>query len=419
MAGNMAAFINSMLEMRKQNAAAAAFRAEQEQQQAAQIQKAIAGVSQNIGSSIARYGEQQKQDQLANLLGQQYFGGGGGTVIPQATAVDPAMQAQAARLYSGMRPAYATPTGDISLTPPQTFTGGMDELKMRMALEELGIKRTGAESRIENVADRINLATANYELSKQKGGREEDYLELARQKAQLEAMQVARQADAEQRLKEAQWAKEAEQAYTQTEDKYKEVAKATNSYNKNLRILTEGIRRAAAGEDRDTYEAGVDQLMAHWAGATESGAKHIPQPKFASWDEVQAIKAQQKIVDEARTAIKSPGVLYRLQTNPEQRAAAFEKQQQALQALPGYSIYPANVKTEEFTQPLPETPDFTNFMKTYTEQHPRPTPLPGATGLTGGGGGMISLQEARSKYPNARPGQVITLRDGTQLVVTE
>jgi hypothetical protein len=384
MAQTMQAFIANMLNMREQNAKAAQFRAEQDAYEAQQLQKAIAGVSQNIGSSIQKYGQQQQQNQMANALMGEYFGGGGtaGTEVLS---------------FGG---AKALGAGGTLAAPGRTFTGGMDELNARMELAKI-------QSQAGNAEIRNALSAARYDLSAQGLANQEERTRISQQNADLAKDVEARKTE------QANVAADIE-AYKQAGPKYQEQVKAINAYNTSLVVAQDALSHVGP-DDRQAYERATQLPLARHAVVTKMGLD-VPAPQFPSWEQFSAIRNQQQAVETARAAKPGGGFFGLGGSTAEQLKEKLGAQEETLRELPGYSLSQQGMAP--YMAPAPAMPDFTSFMQQREAQRAAGT-APGAGGGGGGATGTISLQEARRKYPDARPGQPIYLRDGTKLIITE
>jgi hypothetical protein len=424
MAQSMQAFISNMLEMRRQNAAAAQFNAQLKAQQQQQMAEAFGDLPSQIGGSLVKFGQQQKQDRIYNALGEQFFGSDL-QQIPRATAVDPRLQGIQNQFTTGMSPAYAPrgsdlSGGDITYTPPPApFTGGKEGFAARLALMEAQNKMGNQDLRTQLGASLMETRAANLGVAQGNLENAQARTTIAQQAQSLAELEAGRKADAERRLQEGQWAREAQTAFEKTTGDYKNTVASVDNYNKQTRIMTAAIQHAAAESDRNAYDSAVDGLHAHWYATKNAGAKDLPEPTFPSFDEVQDIAAQQDKVDAARAQIANPTGWF---TSKEERQARYEAEQQKLQSMPGYKLLPTQQGTEKLFQAAPEIPDYTKFMEQYRTQHPMPgsAPSPGATPAGAGGAtGTISLQQARTKHPNVQVGDTLTDSAGNRVIVVQ
>jgi hypothetical protein len=372
MAGNMAAFINSMLEMRKQNAAAAAFRAEQEQQQAQQIQKAIAGVTQNIGSSLVKYGEQQRQDKMANTLMNEYFGGGG-TVPTEGLS------------FGG---AKALGAGGTLAAPGRTFTGGMDELSTRMQMMDLMSKMGNREERQDISARRLELANLGYDLRATAAERAAENSEIAQRRGQYD---------------------DAMQAWKASSEEWQGQVKDVTSYNKELSLA---LSDAAKATTMEGWNAAVSHVNSLHQAAKNQGFKDLAPPIIPPSPD------QRNLITEAGVNIRTleedrkarlgmanwiPDVIEEKLGNKVPTAEEVLQKQREMQALPGYGYEPGNQPSGVFPQNPPgpgPAPTLQQFGL------PTSAPTAGAPAVGGGAPGQVIRRR------NPQTGEVIEYRNG-------
>lgn len=171
--------------------------------------------AQSIGGIAMKAGAQSKQDGIANALMNQQ-------TPPRAEAVDPALNAQ-------MR--------QQGLGPTAPRTGGVDELKLSMAMED---------QKNQNMASALSVAREG----RMNQAQDDSY--------------TARQMQA------------ATNAARATNQKTKDMVTAANAYVETSALLEKSMKAAQASGDFDGYNSAARKLQAVHLGTVSAGVKLPP-----------------------------------------------------------------------------------------------------------------------------------------------
>ena len=331
MPGGYIDFINSMLNLRNQRLQEEKAKAEMRQEQQQQMMKMASGISQQIGSAFQGY----QENQMANRMMSEY-GMGAQAAPPRAGAVNVPWSNQRAATMPDMYPAGRG-------------TGGMAELKMRIAMEDF----TGKKAGYERAARGEERAEDYLGLAKQREGRtsEAETERLNNAAANLEIRRdAAARADEVARLKaEQKVVDDAMTSFKNASPKFQEQAKNAEAYNKGVTASLQAMSGPYATQE--SYLQGLQKIDALYAGAESQGLK-VDKPKIATWEDMEAARIKQQAIDAANRGDWNPF------TDDAARAAALQKE---LQEMPGYRQNPLRIDIENYlatpSMARPEPPD--------------------------------------------------------------
>ena len=358
MPGGYIDFINSMLSLRGQRLKEKEIEAELQQQQQAQMMKMVGG----IGSAITKAGQQYGENQMASRLWQEYRGGGAGAATPEAATYGNVPQGASfagAKLASeGGTPFGMVPSsGTTAAAAPTRFTGGIEELKLRMGMEELGDKKLKEELARRNERERLDIAQGHLTLAAGREGRTAatDAERLANQEESLVLRQQAAARAAENdRLKlEKDAVAGAYKAWDASSKEFKKASLDAEAYNKGVTAALTAIT-GPAGQNQETYMAGLQKIDALYTAA-ESQKLKVDKPKVASWEDLEAARNKQKAIDAANAGY------WTWSKEAEQKEAA--RLTQELQGMPGYTQNPLRINPESYIarpsmeEPVPPNPE--------------------------------------------------------------
>ena len=358
MPGGYIDFINSMLSLRGQRLKEKEIEAELQQQQQAQMMKMVGG----IGSAITKAGQQYGENQMASRLWQEYRGGGAGATTPEAATYGNVPQeasfAGAKVAAGGGTPFGMVPvSGTTAAAVPTRFTGGIEELKLRMGMEELGDKGLKEELARKNERERLDIAQGHLTLAAGREGRTAatDAERLANAEESLVLRQQAgARADEVARLKEEQKrVDDAYKSFNAADPKFQAQAKNAEAYNKGVTASLQAMS-GPAGQNQETYLAGLQKIDALYTAAESQGLK-VDRPKVATWEDLEAARNKQKAIDEVNAGY------WTWSKEAEQKEAA--RLTQELQGMPGYTQNPLRVDPENYIarpsieRPVPPNPE--------------------------------------------------------------
>jgi hypothetical protein len=362
---NYVGFINSMLDLRNQRLKEAIAQAEAKQKNMEAMGDAIGKGLSGLGKSM--FGN--KEDAMANQLMQENSAALGGPDIRRAQAVDSAVQGPADARAASM---------------PGFYRGGMDEMKTRMAMQEM---------RDKSMNTRLDNQRSDAYFNMQRGNIDADN---ARQDA------AAKRAEDEAALKRPVLLREAQDAAANAPDLTK-AADQEASYLKNMRLFQHDMDNA---KDPMQYKHAADAAVSLNRGAIKKGMdiQPIQIGPFMTQEQRQAIKDQETAVSEAQKSITDakgmdagwgmPGWIPGVTSKQESIDAAQQKydaEQQSLKDMQG--------------QVTPYTP---------------PPDNAAPAGASQGGGSMqtISSQEASAKSGKPiKPGTILTDKNGNRILV--
>lgn len=208
--------------------------------------------------------KEYKNDQIANSLMNER------AAIPRAQVVG-----DNAELIQAMADKKAA-------RMPGFYTGGADELKMRMALERQDADMSNQQLDNAMNARRLNLMEQNLQS-------DNDYRQQALQAQKDEREQ-----------------KRAQQAFEQQTQKQQEAFRNSLSYNTNMRANLGLLQKA---ENEDQYNQVVDTIGALYNSAIASGLK-VPEPQippYMSMTDRTDLDQAQQAVDAAQEKVNERG----------------------------------------------------------------------------------------------------------------
>lgn len=255
----------------------------------------LLGAAAQAGGAIAGGIQQQRQDEIANSLMNEEAN------IPRAQAVDPAAQGPADAKAAKM---------------PGFHTGGMDEMKLTMAMEDQKMQRIASD-----------LAVA----------REARYNAMMDQQAN--ARQQAAAAD----------------AFRSSSKDMQEAFNDSMAYYKTSGV---GLKAAAEATTQEEYDAAASGVMSMYNAAVKRGLD-VQQPKlppFMTPEQKAAMAAQQQAIADERTAIEQlrteaqnaggmdkvpDGAWWKFNLGNPTYGDTIKARESKLQAMPGYSGAPS------------------------------------------------------------------------------
>jgi hypothetical protein len=423
MAGDMQSFIRSMLTMRGQNIDVEEFKAKQQMAQAEAMSK-IGQQFMQAGQQLAKGMDTQRQDAMYNALSEQYFGG---DTIRRAQAVDPGLQQAADTQAQGMPGFY----------PEGAFTGGLDELKVRMQLEQMKSQNMArsslADYRSESLANAEQRLASQGSLNEARLGNIGSQIDarLAGQSAAQANLDLAR--EREQRLAEQAKVDQAYKTYNATDDKYKTVTKATDAYNSAVAASVPAMQRALQqGGDlgREQYEAGIANINKHYQGAQASGVKFDTPPTFPTYDQAVTIQQKQAELEQYKTQRGDLlGSIFgaRLSESEAQEQARMQGMQQEIEGLGGTQSLPGSPERYMGVNPMeaPRLPSREEILGQPPAQgqpstQATPQAAPGAAATTGGGVATMSASQVKTQFGiDVGPGYRVKTPDGRIILVTQ
>lgn len=289
-------FIQQMLGLRNQRLEEEKAKAALKQEQMQSMMKMASQASGQIGNALVGYAQQGQQNQLGNTLGSEYYG--------------------------------------------SKFTGGgMPELEMRMKMADLQSRMGNRAENQDLAAERLNLASGNYDLRVAEGQRQ---AEAAQRTAENSAIAQRRgQYD------------DAMQAWKASSEDWQSTVKDVSAYNKELGLA---VGDATKAKDMETYNAAVSHINTLHQAAKNQGFKDLTLPPIPpSPDQRDAITAAQSTLGtlakerEEKMGDWTPNVFQKIPTAEE----VLQKQKE-MQALPGYGYEPGNIPSTALRQNPPE-----------------------------------------------------------------
>jgi hypothetical protein len=365
---NYVGFINSMLELRSQKLKEALAKAEMQQENMKSIGKAISGGLNSFTDSM----KGMKQDAMANQLMQENSAALGGPDIRRAQAIDSAMQGPVDARASGM---------------PSFYRGGMDELKTRMAMQEMRDKSMNTQ--IDNQrADRYlgmqqaNIDTDNARLAEEAAARKERQGLLDQAKAdELEAKKLTEKRNEEK------------------------------SYRSQMRLYQHDMDNA---KDPIQYGHAADMAISTNRGAIRNGmdVKPIEIGPFMTQETRDAIKLQEQAVSEAQKNLTDVRGAAPAPTWAEKNLPAGLVHGLGVD----YSTSGVDAAQQKYDAEQQGLKDLRGQVTPYAPPPDNAAPA----GASQGGGSMqtISSQEASAKSGKPiKPGTILTDKNGNRILV--
>lgn len=296
-------------------------------------------LARSLGGAYAGIQQQRrldKQDEIANSLMNER------AAIPRAQVVG-----DNAELVQAMADKKAA-------RMPGFYTGGADELKMRMALERQDADMNNQQLDNAMNARRLNLMEQNLQS-------DNNYRQQALQ-AQREDRQQSLQAQKDEREQ-----KRAQQAFEQQTQKQQEAFRNSLSYNTNMRANLGLLQKA---ENEDQYNQVVDTIGALYNSAIASGLK-VPEPQippYMSMTDRTDLDQAQQAVDAAQDKVNERGADAKDGPNWWPFTATKGQQLQQAQKALEQLRQKAGVSTQAYQ---PATPQVAT-----PQAQPSPTPAP-------------------------------------------
>ena len=398
--GSYINFINSMLELREQKLKEEALQADAERKEMEAITKSLSNLGTSLGSAAKSY----TQNATANQLMNQATPPRAEAVMPGTTEPNVALNKSAAAApLEGQIPYEQIP---VTMEPA---TGGVAELKMRMAMDAEARRRMNATIDANQDERRMGISQGHLDLARDRAaGITPDQIAADKQRAAA-AVEAARVKRSEQIISDYKYSAD------QASDKYKGYQKDAAAFNKASELVLDGVEGAAAKGDQDAYVKALGLLDSHYKAAEASGLK-VEKPKIASWEELQAAKAKKEAIDAAAqpSGYGLYGAIYDKFAAPTEEDIE-KRRQTELYTMPGYTGDPSRVEPQNYLAvPAMERPVARDIGEVRKEAEAATgivppgqvaAPVSGAA-ATGGGGQTITTDEAIALgIPNPVPGQ--------------
>jgi hypothetical protein len=408
-------FIQQMLGLRNQRLQEEKIKAELRQQEQQQMMKMASQMSGQIGNALVGYAQKGQENQMAERLWQEYRGGGAAATTPEAATYGNVPQdasfAGAKLTAEGGTPYGSVPlSGTTAVPTPTRFTGGIEELKLRLGMEALGNKGLKEELERKNERERLDIAQGHLTLAAGREGRtataEAERLENATANLELRRQAAARADEVARLQAEQKIVDDAYKTFNAASPKFKEQAKNAEAYHSNIRATLEGMSKPYTTQE--TYLQGLSKIDSLYAAAESQGLK-VDRPKVASWEDMEAARQKQLAIDQANAGY------WTWSKEAEQKEAA--RLQQELQGMPGYRQNPMRVNPESYLarpsveEPVPPNPE--EIRERYRAQ----TLVPTTTAPTQA---TMSAAEYKAKTgQDVAPGTVKVDAKGRRLLITQ
>ena len=330
-------------------------RLREEIEEARMQQQAAEQLGKGIGSMFNSFGQMAEGMQQGNIANQVM---NEAMPVPRAQAVDPSMQGPADVAAAGL---------------PGFYTGGVDEMNMRMKMSDMRDQQMRAQA----YRDQVDMAKAQHYI------------------------------------------KDAQSTWKQTDNKLNNAYKERTAYIKEERLQRDALSKA---KDPMQYQSAADALIGLNQAAMDRGIKGVqpidPQsiPPFMTEEQKAALAAQQQAVTAAQQE---------LQTAQSAPQSGWDKARSMFGLNPDSKVLgiPVTFDSERAIQAAQEKFDMEQkalgAMQGSSPGAAASPVAPSATGATSGASmPTITSQEASAKAGKPiAPGTILTDKNGNRILV--